>query len=92
MPFNISFSQTKTPDAVRKHYIFALTPIGKQKIREYEGEGVKFNVMTVLAQRGPCNVDEVAEGANITKDKAMFVLKDLVKAQYVHTVGAGGGE
>ena len=92
MPLNISFSQTQTPDSVKKHYIFKLTPLGQSKVRDFEGEGEKFNVMTVLAQMGPSNIEEIATGASLSKDKAKVILQELVKSQYVHTVGAGGGE
>ena len=49
MTIRMQFSRTKTPDSIRKHHLFTLTPVGKRKVAEFEGEGAKFSVMATLS-------------------------------------------
>ena len=90
MPVRVEFSQPNTPGGDKKEYIFALTPMGKTKVREYEGEGAEFMVMAALSTSGPSPLADVAETAGISQDKAKIVLKGLVRKQFVHTTGASG--
>ena len=90
MTVRVEFSQQATPNGEKKQYIFALTPLGKSKVREFEGEGMEFMVMAKLAERGPSPLVDIAEAAGISQDKARIVLKSLTRKQFVHTTGAGG--
>jgi len=90
MTVRVEFSQQATPNSEKKQPIFALTPVGRSKVREYEGEGTEFTVMSGLATSGPSPLADIAEAAGISQDKARIVLKALIRKQFVHITGAGG--
>ena len=67
----------------KKHPVFALTPLGKQKADAFAGEGPKLKVLCVLSEQGPCTVSEVSRGAGLDYDKATHIMKQLMKEGFI---------
>lgn len=51
-----------------------LTPAGKDRVENMEGQGVEFRILTTLQERGPMTVKEI--------DTAM-TLGDVYKVEYM---------
>ena len=60
-----------------------LTPLGKEKVEKYEGEGPKFRVLTVLSEEGPSSVAEIAEKSGIGTGKVKHFIEKLTKGGFV---------
>ena len=83
---NINIGQPKigNVNAQTKSSIYELTPIGKSKVKDYEGgEGKRWEVLSELGVRGPSSKRELDEVLGIGPEKLQKVLDDLTKEQLV---------
>ena len=78
---NIPFVREKSDE--KRHPVFALTPLGKQKADAFAGEGPKLKALCVLSEQGPCTVSEVSRAAGMDYDKATLIMKQLMREGYI---------
>lgn len=68
---------------VKKRKIYQLTIHGKEKVKHYEGEGLRWQVMSTLAMTGPATLDELTQKLEMDKAKVKHILLDLEADQIV---------
>ena len=69
----------------------SLTPTGKQKADNFDGEGAWFAVLAALAENdGVATVSEIANDAHLSTEKAQAVIKAMIKAGYCKVQRPGG--
>ena len=73
---------------VTTEIVVGLTSLGKEKAEKFEAEGIKFDVLTTLAERGPCSIQEIAGEVKKSSDVTKAVVKSLIKSGYVRTMSA----
>lgn len=78
---NIPFVREKSEEKTQP--VFALTPLGKQKADAFAGEGPKLKVLCILNEQGPCTVGEVSRAAGMDYDKAMHIMKQLMREGFI---------
>jgi hypothetical protein len=81
---------------VSRTTVYIITPLGKSKIPQYEGDGgMVFNILTTLASNGPSSIGEVVKSVGGRWDEVAYKLENLAKLGYVtenkQTGGGGGG-
>lgn len=82
------FGTQKVSTTVKRRVIVAATPLGKQKMQNFEGEGIKFDVLATVVDQGPCTVQEVAAECKISIEKAKYVIKDLIADGFIRIMNA----
>ena len=80
---NLGTPRVGNPNIQAKSAIYELTPIGKSKVKEYEGEGKRWEVLSELGVRGPSSKRELDEALGIGTEKLQKILDDLVREQLV---------
>ena len=84
MNINLGTPKIGMPSSQSKSSIWELTPIGKSKVKDYEGgEGKRWEVLSELGVRGPSSKRELDEALQIGPEKLQKVLDDLRKEQLV---------
>jgi hypothetical protein len=80
---------------VSRTMVYVITPLGKAKIPQYEGEGMVFNILTTLASNGPSSIGEIVKSVGGRWDEVTYKMENLAKLGYVvenkQTSGGGGG-
>jgi len=73
-----------------KTNMLQITPLGKQKLENLDGDGPKFAVLSALGERGPCTLSEIAAESGYSKQNCKYVLKaDLIPQGLAQVVKAG---
>ncbi|KKN39295.1 hypothetical protein LCGC14_0744880 [marine sediment metagenome] len=54
---------------------FCLTPLGKDKAEQFEGDGALYEIVVHLSERGPSTVGEIAENCRMTTQKAKHLCR-----------------
>lgn len=77
------FRRRRMPTAIRSGTVFVLTPLGKRKADSFGLDGVKYDVLSTLAEGGPCTIEEISSETGINDKKTKDILKALVRSGYV---------
>ena len=77
------FQRRHIPTAIRSGTVFVLTPLGKQKADSFGLDGVKFEVLSIMAESGPCTIDEISNELGKDDRKVKAIMKALVRSGYV---------
>lgn len=74
-----------------KTNVLTLTPLGKQKVEALDGDGKEFMILSVLAERGPSTLQEIAVETGISKDQVKFAIRSSLGPKgYVSVMKTGG--
>ena len=73
---------------VTTEIVVGLTSLGNEKAEKFEAEGVKFDILTTLRERGPCSIQEIAHEVRKSPDVIKAVVKSLMKSGYIRTMSA----
>ncbi len=65
---------------------YALTPLGKQKAEQFSTENPQSIILDIINDKSPCDIEEIAEEAKITPQKASIIVKTLKAKGYVRPV------
>lgn len=63
----------------RRNMPVSLTPLGKQKADDYEGEGPEFMVMNYLANYGVSTAGDISKGTGIPPMKVEAIVRSLTR-------------
>ena len=75
------------PDSVqKKEPVLGLTPMGKQKVEQFDGSGPMFLMLAYLQENGACSVSQVSRGLNMDKDKVKVMGRQLISEGLVRRV------
>jgi len=89
--FNLPhFRQRRMPASIKSGTVFVLTPLGKQKATSFGLDGVKFDVLTAMAEAGPCTIDELSNETGLDDRKVKAIMKMLVRAGYAKVASGEG--
>lgn len=74
---------------------FVLTPLGQQKADQWDSPGIKGQLISVLADSGPCTFSELidelrARGIGTDSTQLRALLRWMIRVGYVRPVGADG--
>jgi len=82
--FNWGGKKTKTK-------MLQITPLGKQKVENLDGEGPMFRILSCLAERGPCTLKELSQESGISQENCKYAIKSQLKPQgFVQVLDTGG--
>lgn len=84
------FRRRHMPIAVKQGTVFMLTPLGKQKADSFGLDGLKYDVLSTLAEGGPSTIAEVSNETGIGDKKTKDILKALVRSGYVKVASEEG--
>jgi DNA-binding MarR family transcriptional regulator len=62
-----------------KHTLIGLTTLGKSKSESFEGSGLKFQVLSDLADNGASSITEIAGRVNSEPNKVKAVCSECLK-------------
>lgn len=77
------FKRKRVVPAIKQGTVFVLTPLGKQKANSFGLDGVKFDVLTTMAESGPCTIAEISNDTGINDQHTKQIVKALVRSGYV---------
>lgn len=77
------FRRRRVPTVIKQGTVFVLTPLGKRKADSFGLDGVKYDVLSVLAEGGPCTIEEISSETGTNDKKTKGILKALVRSGYV---------
>ena len=75
----------KRPTNIPNTITFTLTPHGKRKAEEYEGNS-QSRVLVSLDENGPSNVSAICEDTGLSRGKVAGVLLKAQKQVLVHSI------
>jgi DNA-binding MarR family transcriptional regulator len=75
-------------ETIQAHHTYGLTPLGKTKAEELTLEGKRGLVASHLNENGACSLNEIAEGTNLTPEKAKRIVHALIRNGYVRKVNS----
>lgn len=82
------FKGRHVPSAIKSGTVFVLTPLGKQKADNFSMDGVKFDVLAIMAESGPCTITEIANDTGESDQKTKAIMKALVRSGYVRVASS----
>lgn len=68
---------------------FGLTPIGKKKSDKFGSEGIKYDVMSYMAEEGSATPIELEDELHISSNKAKAILRSLLLQGYIKLTSEG---
>ena len=74
------------PPAPKKKIMAVLSPEGRQKLETTDVRGDRGDIMWHLKENGPCSVDELSEGLDMSANKVKDVLRDLEAESFVRRI------
>lgn len=77
------FKRKRVVSAIKQGTVLVLTPLGKQKANSFGLDGAKFDVLTTMAEQGPCTIAEISNETGINDEHTQRIVKALVRAGYV---------
>ena len=77
------FKRRRVVRAIRQGTPLILTPLGKQKADSFGLEGPKFDVLSTIADDGPCTLAEISNETGINDKHTQQIVRDLVRSGYV---------
>jgi hypothetical protein len=63
--------------------VLVLTPLGKSKAEKFDLPGIKWRVLAMLSETGPCTVHEISTEMGIDEQKAKAVAISLINEGYI---------
>lgn len=75
------------PNIIKREIVVGLTPLGKQKVEAFAGEGPKFEILATLDEKGPSTLEEIGHEVHMSPGKLRVVVKHLIRAGYVKKMG-----
>ena len=89
--FNLPhFRRRRVPSIIKAGTVFVLTPLGKQKADSFGLDGMKFDVLSAMAEGGPSTIAEIENETGIGDKKVKAIIKALVRAGYVKVASSEG--
>lgn len=82
------FRRKRMPSAVKQGTVLVLTPLGKQKADSFAMDGIKFDVLSSMAEQGPCTIADIANDTGIPDKRIQAILKALVRSGYVRVASS----
>ena len=76
------------PTSIKQGTVLVLTPLGKQKADSFAMDGVKFDILSVMAEQGPCTMADISNETGISDKKVQAILKALVRSGYVRVASS----
>lgn len=76
------------PTSIKQGTVLVLTPLGKQKADSFAMDGVKFDVLSSMAEQGPCTMADIANDTGLSDKKIQAILKALVRSGYVRVASS----
>jgi len=73
---------------IRQGTPLVLTPLGKQKTNNFGLEGSKFDVLTTIADEGPCTISEIANRTGHNDSDVQRIVRSLVQSGYVRVASS----
>ena len=82
------FRRRRIPSAVKQGTVLVLTPLGKQKADSFGMDGVKFDVLSTMAEQGPSTIADISNETGIGDKKVQAILKAFVRSGYVRVASS----
>jgi len=87
--FNLPhFRHRRMPSAVKQGTVLVLTPLGKRKADSFGMDGVKFDVLSTMAEQGPSTIADIANETGLPDKKVQAILKTLVRSGYARVASS----
>ena len=75
------------PTKATSRTVVVITPLGKTKAEKFDLPGVKWRILGVLNEEGPCTLRELASTVGMEEDRLKAVCKDLAAEGYIRKAG-----
>jgi len=73
---------------IRRGMALVLTSLGRQKANNFGLDGVKFDVLTTMAEQGPCSIGEIANATGLSDEQTQRIVRSLVQSGYVRVANS----
>ncbi len=85
-PFNVTFSRSDVPSAMKKERMYELTNLGRKEVENLEPSDAEFPVMASLHHKA-MSIQDINDETHLGEKKVEFMIKKLEAKGMVKRAG-----
>lgn len=75
---HFSFGTSSKAKPSLSNQSITITPLGKQKVESFDGQGGLYRILSSLAEQGPSTIQEIAHDTGFPPDKIKYAIKNML--------------